>query len=160
MYCNSLYVCIKITDKGYIDCSPRGLNSLKLYYICVLVFMYKDLDSKNVSLGGIYTRAKATSFPTCCIVSYLSVYTKATAATTKIKEKNRFQLRIQGGAARRTPPPASRPNIFSILWSFRENLTKSYVGAPSPPPGGLVPLPTGNLGSAPGFRFRPSINAA
>ena len=42
-------------------------------------------------LGCIYTRAKATSLPICCIVFNLCVYTTATAAATKIKEKNRFR---------------------------------------------------------------------
>ena len=48
-------------------------------------------------LGCIYIRAKAKamSLPTCCIVSYLCVYTIATAvATTKIKDKNRFRSNI------------------------------------------------------------------
>ena len=52
------------------------------------------------------------------------------------------------GRPRRVPP--LWPKIFSISCSFLENLAKSYVGAP-PPPGGLAPLPTGNLVSAPGL---------
>ena len=44
------------------------------------------------------------------------------------------------------------PKIFSISCSFSQNLAKAYVGAPPPPrPGGLVPPPTGNPGSAPGI---------
>ena len=50
------------------------------------------------------------------------------------------QWRIQGGA------PPQRPKIFSISYSFWENLTKSYVGAP---PRGSAPPPTGNPVSAP-----------
>ena len=46
-------------------------------------------------LGFIYIRAKATSLLTCCIVSDLCIYTTATAAATKIKEKNRFCFRFR-----------------------------------------------------------------
>ena len=44
----------------------------------------------------IYIRAKAksTSLPTCCIVFNLCIYTTATAAMTKTKEKNRFPSSI------------------------------------------------------------------
>ena len=41
----------------------------------------------------IRAKAKATSLPTCCIVSNLCIYTTATAAVAKIKEKNRFRFR-------------------------------------------------------------------
>ena len=45
-------------------------------------------------LGCIYTRekAKTISLPICCIVFNLCVYTTATAAATKIKEKIAFAL--------------------------------------------------------------------
>ena len=50
----------------------------------------------NVYSRLIYIRAKAkaTSLSTCCIVSNLCTYTKATAAATKIKGKNRFRSSI------------------------------------------------------------------
>ena len=41
----------------------------------------------------LYIRAKATLLPTSCIVSFLCVYTTATAVATKIKEKNHFRFR-------------------------------------------------------------------
>ena len=48
----------------------------------------------SVSLGCIYTKAKATSFPICCIVFNLCVYTTAMCKRQKIKEKNRFRSNI------------------------------------------------------------------
>ena len=62
------------------------------------------------SIGGlVYTRTnvKAMSFPTCCIVSNLCIYTTVTAVVTKIKETNRFRVRSSTNA----PLPArSCPN--------------------------------------------------
>ena len=34
------------------------------------------------------------------------------------------------------PPRPPRPKIFSISYSFSQNLSKSYVGAPPPPRAG------------------------
>ena len=46
------------------------------------------------------------------------------------------------GGAQGAPPPPLGAQILSISCSFRENLAKSYVGAPPPPPPGeLAPLP-------------------
>ena len=47
----------------------------------------------RLRLISIREKVKATSLPTCCIVSNLCIYTTATAAVTNIKEKNRFRLR-------------------------------------------------------------------
>ena len=47
------------------------------------------------------------------------------------------------------PPPPPGAQILSISCSFRENLAKSYVGAP-PPPGSWRPPPRDNPGSAAG----------
>ena len=52
-----------------------------------------------------------------------------------------------GGGSKGGASPL-RPKIFSISCSFREILTKSYVGTP---PRGSAPPPTGNPGSAPGL---------
>ena len=50
--------------------------------------------SRLHTLGFIYIRAKgnekATSLPICCIVSYLCIYTTATAVAANIKEKIAF----------------------------------------------------------------------
>ena len=56
----------------------------------------------------------------------------------------------------RDAPPGIQ--ILSISCSFWENLAKSYVGALSPPPGGLVPPPLGNPRSATGSRFGLRLN--
>ena len=56
----------------------------------------------------------------------------------------------RGGPAPHPPPPPHGPKnsqFHAVLWV--ENLTQSYVGAPSPPPRGLVRPPMGNPGSAP-----------
>ena len=49
------------------------------------------------------------------------------------------------GGVRDAPPPPPGAQILSISCSFRENMAKSYVGAP---PGELAPPPRGNPGSA------------
>ena len=75
-------------------------------YFCVGQEYYNSMPiSESISgnvdepLGFIYIRAKAnakaTSLPTCCIVSDLCIYTTATAVAANIKEKNRFRVRFR-----------------------------------------------------------------
>ena len=52
------------------------------------------------------------------------------------------------GNARDACPPPPGAQILSISCTFRENMAKSYVGAPPPPPGELALPPRGNPESA------------
>ena len=75
------------------------VTSMENAVLLSIFFNRKGLNVKvnknaNVYLRLIYIRVKATSLPTCCTVSNLCTYTKATAAATKIKGKNRFRYSI------------------------------------------------------------------
>ena len=52
-------------------------------------------------------------------------------------KNNNFSGGFRGAQGARPPPPPRAPKFFQISCSFRENLAKSYVGAP--PPGELAP---------------------
>ena len=77
---------------------PTGHNSMTRSHL-----QYLRWHFASTPLGCIYTsakaKAKATSLPICYIVFNLCVYTTATAAVTKVKEKIAFAFASNINAA-------------------------------------------------------------
>ena len=110
----------------------RDTNAIEYCGHCISLSRYLSL------LGYIYitAKAKATSLPICCIVSYLCVYTTAISERQKIKENYRFCFHFNENAlrakvkAKETLLPTccivSTLCVYTTVMSERQKIKEKY----------------------------------